>query len=139
MSKLFRACSYGLNIICCCLFSTSDRGKIKIPAASGRGIFISFIDRLRGKPARTATQGERTPAPLENPHAKCPSRQAAEKSSDYHYQQRNVIPSSSSESESSPPQVKSGRRSLISEAKSSASSIVGFLKKPHQGVLSRIS
>ncbi|OGT22856.1 MAG: hypothetical protein A3C55_04950 [Gammaproteobacteria bacterium RIFCSPHIGHO2_02_FULL_42_13] len=58
---------------------------IKIPAASRRGIFISFIDRLRGKAARTATQGERSPAPLENPQAKSPTRQAAGKSSHYIY------------------------------------------------------
>ena len=57
--------------------------KIKIPAASRRGIFISFIDRLRGKAARTATKGERSPAPLENPQAKSPTRQAAGKSSHY--------------------------------------------------------
>ena len=35
---------------------------------------------FRGKAARTATQGERLPAPLEHPQAKSPTRQAAGKS-----------------------------------------------------------
>ena len=61
-----------------------------MPQADGVFLFL-YIDRLRGKPARTATQGERTPAPLENPQAQCPSRQAAGKSSHYLKNQRKFI------------------------------------------------
>ncbi|OGT22494.1 MAG: hypothetical protein A3C55_00630 [Gammaproteobacteria bacterium RIFCSPHIGHO2_02_FULL_42_13] len=48
---------------------------------ASHGYFYFLVRfRLRGKAARTATQGERLPAPLEHPQAKSPTRQAAGKS-----------------------------------------------------------
>src|SRR3989338_10276713 len=56
----------------------------KNPRCKQTGYFYFLVRfRLRGKAARTATQGERSPAPLENPQAKSPTRQAAGKSSHY--------------------------------------------------------